>query len=128
MKSRRGWPPILCEIADHVGEPAALALVVHFGGMEMFVPRTAGPEHRFTQVLGAERAAVFCAAFGGDKIAVPTARTLRSAKMAIIDALTTDSALGTSALAHATGVTARHVRAVKREIGQDDEPDQLKLL
>ena len=128
--SRRGWPPILCEIADHIGDAAALALVVNFGGVELSIPRTMPAQHRIADVIGLDAALRCAAVFGGEKLAIPTARSLRSAKMAIIDAVTAGGpAAGTTALAYRLGVTARHIRGVKADLGRpdDEDPDQGSL-
>lgn len=124
MSERRGWPPILCEIADCIGDAAAMQLVAALGGQEVYIAKEPHAEQDVSRTIGIDAARLLAVRFGGLTLPVPTAWYLRSAKRRILAALAKGET-GTNRLAAAEGVSARHVRAIKALLPADDE--QLNL-
>lgn len=64
-------PPLLAEIADVAGLPAALALAEARGGSRITIPARPGPDHWIVKTLGPDAAEQLCAHFrtgvGGTK-------------------------------------------------------------
>lgn len=67
-------PPLLAEIADVAGLPAALALAEARGGSRITIPARPGPDHWIVKTIGPEAAERLCAHFrtgvGGTKGAI----------------------------------------------------------
>lgn len=55
--------PLLAEIADVAGLPAALALAEARGGSRITIPARPGPDHWIVRTIGAEAAERLCAHF-----------------------------------------------------------------
>ncbi|KAB7624341.1 Mor transcription activator family protein [Alkalilimnicola sp. S0819] len=60
-------PPVLAEIRDLVGTEPTLALVAHYGGTHVPVPKRFDPGHPLARVLGPEAAVHFIGRFGGTR-------------------------------------------------------------
>lgn len=81
----RYLPPILREIVGHIGLPATLVLVQHYGGTQLYVPVKFDPDHPLVKLLGHPAAAKLVAVYGGrehfdipkGEIAVKAARDAR---------------------------------------------------
>jgi hypothetical protein len=56
-------PPLLAEIADVAGLPAALKLAKERGGVECYIPARAPDDHWLVQCVGREAADKLCAHF-----------------------------------------------------------------
>jgi hypothetical protein len=117
--SRRGWPLALARLADAVGDAAALKLMAEFGGDKLYIPVKALDGHPITRAIGHAAAVALSFAYGGQQLEIPNGRHLHSGKVRIAEALAAGAA-GSHDLARATGVTARHVRRVKRALGARD--------
>jgi len=59
-------PGVLAEVAEVVGEAAAIALASHAGGTRVYLPAHPSADHWLVQALGAEDAAKLCAHFAVD--------------------------------------------------------------
>lgn len=104
----RGWPASLVEIAEVIGETAALHLVDAYGGMKLHVPQRLDPAHRLVQSIGMAAAARLIERYGLEQIEVPTLHNARTRKALIA------SATGpTHQVARAFGCTTRWVRMVR---------------
>lgn len=108
----RGWPASLVEVAEVIGPEAALLLVHHFAGTELYVPATPPADHPI-HVIGAEAMAALCERYAGDCIQVPTLYAARS-KKAMMAALKGSN----RAVARQLGITERWARKVRREVSQ----------
>lgn len=116
----RGWPASLVEIAEVIGEAAALRLVDAYGGTVCYVPMAIAPEHRLAQAIGPVAAGRLVARYGGEKIEVPVLHVARTRKAMIAQAEG-----GVAEVARRLGVTRRWVRAV-RNSGRGD-PRQIDM-
>jgi Mor family transcriptional regulator len=70
-------PALLRDIWDIFGEGAARRLMRHFAGIEVWVPKKVGPDHRLSRSLGFHVAVWLTRNYGGCAIAVPTGGHLR---------------------------------------------------
>jgi hypothetical protein len=66
-------PPRLVEIADAIGEEAALTLCRTFGGERVEFPANPRPDHRVCRVVGVDAARRLGELYMGDRIDVPLA-------------------------------------------------------
>lgn len=114
---RRGWTGELVEIAEVIGDGAALKLIDAFGGVRLTIPKRlpADRPHRIEAAIGRTAAQLLVERFGGDRIDLPTLRALRSVKAAIAA-----STAGTVETALRFRVTDRYVRKVRSSA--DDAP------
>ena len=64
-------PASWVDLLAALGEEAAWAVVEHWGGTRIYVPQR--PSAEIIDVLGEQRAAVFCTALGGAAHAIPLA-------------------------------------------------------
>jgi hypothetical protein len=112
MGDRRGWPSTLVEVADIIGDEAAMRLVLRFGGVKVYVPtRDPQPSHPLVGAIGMDASLALINAKAGSQIEVPTMALMRSKKAAIAA-----SSTGTRATALEHGVTERYVRKVQAEL------------
>ena len=65
------WPRSLLEIAELLGDEAALLLWQAYPGVHVHVPKAISADHPLAQVLGIEVAAKLAAARGGENLQVP---------------------------------------------------------
>lgn len=78
--SRKTWQTarVLVLVANAGGIDAARALVRHFGGRQLYVPRNAMPDnHELVVAIGRAAAEVLRDAYGGEILIVPVGRDLR---------------------------------------------------
>lgn len=115
-------PMSLVDIAETLGLRVALALIEHFGGLEVKFPVAPKPDHPVIKALGAEDGRALCEFLGGLQIYVPharPARTLRNEVLALQNA-----GLDRAAIARQLGVSQRYVRML---INQRPDDRQLSL-
>lgn len=117
----RGWPASLIEIAEVIGQAAALRLVDAYGGTVCYVPQSIEPGHRLAQSIGLVAAARLVARYGGEKVEVPVLHVARTRK-----ALIAQAEGGVAEVARALGVTRRWVRMV-RNAGRGGDPRQIDM-
>jgi hypothetical protein len=67
-------PSILLEIAEVIGEPAALQLAEQHQGERVYIPEHPGPEHELCRLIGAENAARLARVWSGQSIELPMLR------------------------------------------------------
>lgn len=64
-------PESLSALAEMIGLSLSLALVKHYGGITLEVPKKIGDNHYLTKALGKKDALRFCEFYGGDRLYVP---------------------------------------------------------
>ena len=100
-------PASLQDVAETLGLRVAVALIEHFGGLEIKLPTRPRPEHPIIKALGAADGNALCAFLGGGSMYVPHNRST-SARSAILklEAEGKDRA----DIARILGISQRHVR------------------
>ncbi|WP_146010355.1 hypothetical protein [Acidimangrovimonas sediminis] len=58
-------------MADALGVKLVLELMQAFGGRELWIPKSAGPDHELAKVLGEEPANALCKFIGNTAIYIP---------------------------------------------------------
>lgn len=66
-----GLPAILNEIADLVGEVAALQIAALKGGQRIYIPTRAAETHWLAQAIGGEKAKKLCDHYAGAQVDIP---------------------------------------------------------
>lgn len=67
----RQIPASLQDLAETLGPRVAAALIEHFGGVELRVPKAPAPDHPILKALGESDGRAVCRFLGGEKIYVP---------------------------------------------------------
>ncbi|WP_432769788.1 MAG: hypothetical protein HEQ22_03310 [Sphingopyxis sp.] len=125
-------PPLLAEIAEVAGEPAALAIARARGGTEVYIPPVPANDHWLCRLVGRDEAKAICEALTRAqgrprRVELPLGPAGSAAKKrAEVDAL-----LGADAserdIALRTGYTIRGVRARRKKLGIKRNDGQLSL-
>lgn len=69
----KAWTQSMREMADHIGPYATMLIVDRWGGLELYVPRSADTWHVST-VIGHAAAQKLCATYGRERLPIPRAR------------------------------------------------------
>ncbi len=124
MKMRRTWQTarVLVLVANAGGIEAARALVRHFGGRQLYVPRNAVPDnHELVIAIGRAATEVLRDEFGGEILIVPVGRDLRLDIAA--EAVEKSGGRARNAIVQALGCsysTAKRIlRRLKKDIPRD---------
>jgi len=64
------WPPLMLDIAAHIGPYATLLIVDAFGGQDVYVPID-GSTNKFRELIGPERADIMSHVYGRENLAIP---------------------------------------------------------
>jgi len=106
-------------VADTLGYDQGVALMIHFGGMQLSIPRRPMPRWQVWQKLGPETAKTLSRLYGGDKVEVPVANMLtRRERIRAI----AEHGGSHNETAHAFGVSRRWVKMVRRAKRQGPGP------
>ena len=114
LRTRVGdLPSSLVDVAETLGLRVALALVQHFGGLEVKFPARPQHDHPIIKALGETDGFALCAFLGGQQIYVPHIRPARSvrAQVMMLDA----SGMDRAAIARALRISQRYVRMLVNE-------------
>jgi hypothetical protein len=103
-------PASLVDVAETLGMRVALALIAHFGGLDVKFPKVPGLDHPVILALGETDGLAICQFLGGAQIYVPHARQPKSARAAVLRLEA--SGMDRSDIARALGLSVRHVRRV----------------
>ncbi len=64
-------PPLIQDLQDLIGLPAALAIVEEWAGTEVYIPAVMAPDHVIAKRIGFEAAAKLAAKYGRDRLKLP---------------------------------------------------------
>lgn len=106
-------------VADELGYDHGVELMIHFGGMQLSIPRRPMPRWQIWQKLGPETAKLLSRLYGGDKVEVPVANMLTRRQR--IRAIAEHDG-SHNETAHAFGVSRRWVKMVRRAKKQGPGP------
>lgn len=113
----------LIDVAETLGMRVAVALIQHFGGLEVKFPINPRPDHPVILALGETDGPALCQFLSGAQIYVPHARPARSVRPAVLQMEA--RGMDRTAIARALGVSTRHVRRVAN--GRSDDGRQPDL-
>lgn len=74
--NREEFPALIGDIAEVVGDEAALALFIRFNGRHLTVPHRCPAGHLIEQTIGKEKAAQFCKFYKGENLDFPRGAVL----------------------------------------------------
>lgn len=115
-----GWPERLIEIAEVIGDEAALRLVRVYGGRSVYVPGKPIEGHSLEQLLGRDAFVKLVLNYGGAELRdIPLAAALSSKALMIRSLARSFPNMSNRRIAAAARTTERHVRRVL-----NDEPDE----
>ena len=115
-------PASLQDVAETLGLRVAVALIEHFGGLEVKFPVAPRPDHPVINALGETDGYALCDFLAGQQIYVPHGKPARSLRAEVIalDAAGLDRAT----IARQIGISQRYVRML---INQRPDTRQLSL-
>jgi len=108
-------PKSLADVAERCGMAAAAALVQHFGGGRVWIPRTWRPEHPLN-VIGEEQARELCAFIGPQILDIPKSLLTPEARYNLILELGGQGTIQRD-IARQLGLTARTIRRDLKQAG-----------
>jgi len=113
-------PPIAETLTALIGDRAYLALVEHYGGTRLYVPKTATlsdlPGH-----IGDDPAGKLASAYGGEYLKVPLDRELRARHYK-------GRGLSNAEIARRLGITESGVERLFKRVRKASDDQQLSLL
>jgi hypothetical protein len=113
-------PPITETLTALIGDTAYLALVERYGGIRLYVPRSAG-QSELPGHIGEDAAAKLASAFGGEYIKVPLDRELRARHYR-------KAGLSNAEIARRLGITESGVERLFKRVRKARDDRQLSLL
>lgn len=119
-------PLSMQHIADALGLGVVFALVEHFGGTEIAIPKTIKKDH-FLMAMGEGNAKALCDYCSGEFISVPIALGPKKNKKREVDALV-KRGLNAREIARELGITQRHVRRMRNLKTDDDQTNMFEAL
>ena len=118
------WPPLMLEMAAHIGAYATLCLVDAFAGQYIYVPLDAA-RSPFREIVGAEKAEILSHVYGRERLPIPAGRNpLMRARRAGVIALVRSNKMTVSEAAARLRMPVRHLSTLinKTDEGTDAEP------
>lgn len=120
------WTPAMQEMALHIGAYATMQIVDKFGGLELYVPRSADGWH-VAELIGTEAARRMCATYGRERLPIPVARAaVNAAKRQGIIAAVRAKRLSLTAGAHILRTSRTYLSLLVN--GSDEGADALPML
>ncbi|WP_370176256.1 hypothetical protein [Sphingobium abikonense] len=123
-KPHASWPPLMLDMAAHIGAYAALQIVDALAGQYVYVP--VDPSRSpFAEIVGAEKAAVMAHVYGRERLPIPSGRNaLMRARRAGVIALVRAHKMTVSEAAARLRMPVRHLSTLinKTDEGTDAEP------
>lgn len=125
MNDTSDFPPVLAEIAELIGVPAALALAAECGGTYICIAYKPGAQNKAARVIGVEAMRVLARHYGPRLLEMPIATHAHKRRRNDTIRAGARSGLSQSQLARRHQMTARHVRRIcsADRTYDDREPD-----
>jgi hypothetical protein len=88
VKAHPKWPPMMLEMAAHIGAYATLLIVEAFAGQDVYVPRNPSTSP-FVDIVGRDKAEILSHVYGCEKLPIPTGRNalLHARRQTVIAAI-----------------------------------------
>lgn len=123
-RPHKSWPPLMLDMAAHIGAYATLRIVDAFAGQYIYVPIDPS-RSPFADVVGSERAATLAQVYGRERLPIPSGRNaLMRARRAGVIALVRSGRMTVSEAAARLRMPVRHLSTLinKTDEGTDAEP------
>lgn len=123
-KPHRTWPPIMLDMAAHIGAYDTLRIVDAFAGQYIYVPLNPATSP-FTDIIGGEKAALLSHVYGRERLNIPAGRNaLMRARRAGVIALVRAKKMTVKEAAARLRMPERHLFTLisKTDEGTDAEP------
>jgi hypothetical protein len=123
-KAHSSWPPIMLEIAAHIGAYDTLRIVDAYAGQRVYIPIDAS-RNPLRDLIGSDKAAIMSQVFGIETLLIPSGRRpLERARRAGVVALVRAKKMTVSDAAALLRMAPRHLTTLinKTDEGTDDEP------
>jgi hypothetical protein len=123
-KPHASWPPLMLDMAAHIGAYATLCIVDAFAGQYIYIPVDAS-RSPFEDIIGREKAAVLAHVYGRERLPIPTGRhALSRARRAGVIALVRANRMTVSEAAARLRTPVRHLSTLinQTDEGTDAEP------
>ena len=101
----------LATLAEIVGTPAALKLAACWGGLTLYVPDQASPDHAITRTVGLDAFVELVRVYGGQSLWIPTASFVSDARQARVCYLL-ELGVAVSRIAWLLGLTPERVKQI----------------
>ena len=107
------WPSLLREVAETLGDQAALKLVAQLGGQRIVISKRAGETRLRDELLGVELAEYLERNFGGEYLRIPNfgARLADERRTIVLQ----NPNVSANDLAARLGITSRHVERIRAQ-------------
>ncbi|QCI93243.1 hypothetical protein [Novosphingobium sp. EMRT-2] len=117
-KPHESWPPMMLEMAAHIGPYDTLRLVDAFAGQEVYIPMDAG-RSPFVEIVGSDKAAILSHVYGRERLPIPTGRNalLRARRQGVIAAIRA----GRLTVVEGAAILRMARRHLSRLVNQTDE-------
>lgn len=118
------WPPLMLDMAAHIGAYATLRIVDAFAGQCIYVPIDPS-RSPFTDVIGTEKAATMAHVYGRERLPIPSGRhALMRARRAGVVALVRANRMSRTDASALLRMPLRHLSTLinKTDEGTDAEP------
>lgn len=127
-KPHKTWPPLMLDMAAHIGSYATLCLVDAFAGQYVYVPLDPMLSP-FADVIGAEKAAVLAHVYGRERLPIPAGRNaLMRARRAGVLALVRAKRMTVSEAAARLRMPVRHLSTLINQTDEGTDAEPLLLL
>ncbi|WP_289145062.1 hypothetical protein [uncultured Sphingobium sp.] len=127
-KPHRTWPPLMLDMAAHIGAYATLRLIDAFAGQYIYVPLDPA-RSPFTDVVGTDKAAVLAHVYGRERLPIPAGRNaLVRARRAGMIALVRTNRMTVSEAAARLRMPVRHLSTLINNSDEGTDAEPLLLL
>lgn len=105
-------PTSILDLIEVVGIPAALAIVRERGGIRLYVPHLADPEHQIAEWIGIDAMQALVDVFAGEEIEIPRCDRALRAERAYHIGQRYDAGESQAELARAYAMTERNIKLI----------------
>ncbi len=127
-RPHKTWPPMMLEMAAHIGAYDTLRLVDAFAGQVVYVPLDAS-RSPFAEIVGSEKAAILSHVYGREKLQVATGRgpLLRARRQGVIAAVRAKK-MSVRDAAAMLRMARRHLHSLIKQTDEGTDAEPVMLL
>jgi hypothetical protein len=108
-------PKRTAELIQVVGFEAAMALVHHYGGTHLNIPKKAKPNHKLTAVITLGSLEKLCAYYGGTPLEIDLCANIISQQKKLLIMADVKAGFSNAVVARKFNTTERNVRRIKQK-------------